>query len=59
MWSTLNETSFSSKSENAKAATRGILEEKVFLEISPKSQENTCARASFLIKLNVSGLQLY
>ena len=32
---------------------------KVFLEISQNSQENTCARVSFLIKLQVSGLQLY
>ena len=32
---------------------------KVFLEISQNSQENTCARASFLIKLQASGLQLY
>ena len=30
-----------------------------FLEISQKSQENTCARISFLIKLQVLGLQLY
>ena len=34
-----------------KAATRGVLEKKVFLEISQNSQENTCARAFFLIKL--------
>ena len=27
--------------------------EKVFLEISQNSQENTCARISFLIKLQV------
>ena len=33
--------------------------EKVFLEISQNSQENTCARVSFLIKLQASGLQLY
>ena len=33
------------------AATRGVLYKKVFLEISQYSQENTCARASFLIKL--------
>ena len=33
------------------AATRSILQEKVFLEISQNSQENTCARVSFLIKL--------
>ena len=29
---------------------------KVFLEISQNSQENTCARVSFLIKLQASGL---
>ena len=32
---------------------------KVFLEISQNSQENTCARVSFLIKLQTWGLQLY
>ena len=32
---------------------------KTFLEISQNSQENICARVSFLIKLQVSGLQLY
>ena len=31
--------------------------EKVFLEISQNSQENTCARASFLIKLQASDLR--
>ena len=31
--------------------TRGVLWEKVFLEVSQNSQENTCARVSFLIKL--------
>ena len=31
------------------AATRCVLKEKVFLEISQNSQENTCARVSFLI----------
>ena len=41
----------------AEAATRGILCKKVFLEISPNAQENTCARVSFLIK--VAGPQLY
>ena len=29
------------------------------LEISQNSQENTCVRASFLIKLQASGLRLY
>ena len=33
------------------AVTGGPLQEKVFLEISKNSQENTCARASFLTKL--------
>ena len=33
------------------AVTRGVLCKKVFLEISQNSQENTCARVSFLIKL--------
>ena len=32
---------------------------KVFLEISQNSRENTFARASLLIKLQASGLQLY
>ena len=32
---------------------------KVFLEISQNSQENTCASVSFLIKLQVSALQIY
>ena len=32
---------------------------KVFLKISQNSQENTCARVSFLIKLQVSGLQVF
>ena len=32
---------------------------KVLLKISRNSQENTCARASFLINLQTSGLELY
>ena len=36
-------------------ATRGVLCKKVFLEISQNSQENTCPRVSFLIKLQASG----
>ena len=40
------------------AATEGVLYQKVFLEILQNSQENTRARASFLIKLLASG-QLY
>ena len=33
--------------------------EKIFLEITQNSQENTCAKVSFLIKLQVLTLQLY
>ena len=44
---------------SSKAASRGALCKKVFSEISQSSQENTCARVFFLIKLLVSGLQLY
>ena len=32
---------------------------KVFLKISQNSQENTCTRVYFLIKLQNSGMQLY
>ena len=32
---------------------------KVFLEISQNSQEKTCARVSFLIKLQSSDLQIF
>ena len=32
---------------------------KMFLKISQNSQENTCARVSFLTKLQASGLKLY
>ena len=38
-------------SSNTKAATRGVLWKKLFLEISQNWQENTGVRASFLIKL--------
>ena len=37
----------------------GVLQEKVFLKILQYSQENTCARDSFLIQLQAPGLQLY
>ena len=41
------------------AVVRRCFVEKVFLEISRNSQENTCARASFLINLQALDLQLY
>ena len=37
--------------QKLEAATGGILEKSVFLEISLNSQEKTCARASLFIKL--------
>ena len=36
-----------------------ILLVRVMQKISQNPQENTCARVSFLIKLQASGLQLY
>ena len=43
----------------SEAVVRSCSVKKVFLEISQNSQENTCARVSFLIKLPASCLQLY
>ena len=43
----------------SEAATGGVLQEKVFLEILQNSQENVFTRVSFLIKLQASDLQLY
>ena len=37
------------------AVTRSFSVKKVFLKISQNSQENTCTRVSFLIKLQTSG----
>ena len=44
--------------EFSEAVAQRCSVKKVLLEISQNSQENTCARASFLIKLQAS-LQLY
>ena len=41
---------------HAEAIVQSCSVKKVFLEISQNSQENTCARVSFLIKLQASGL---
>ena len=38
----------------SEAVARSCAVKKVFLEISQKSQENTCAKVSFLVKLQVS-----
>ena len=45
--------------EVTEAAVRKCSVNKTFLEISQIWQENTCARDSFLIKLQVCGMQLY
>ena len=39
-----------------RSSHRGVLCKKVFLKISQNSQENTCARVSFLIKFQALGL---
>ena len=44
--------------QDLKAVVQRCSVKKVFLEISQNSQENICARVSFLIKLQAS-LQLY
>ena len=49
---------FKLQQEISEAVDRRCSVKKVFLEISQNSQENTCARVSFLIKLQ-TGLQLY
>ena len=68
---TKNKNSFSKakkKGKSTKVSGKFISQEpvvqrcsvkKVFLEISQNSQENPCARVSFLITLQASGLQLY
>ena len=47
------------KSDTPEAVVQRCSVKKVFLEISQNSQENTCARVSFLIKLQASDLQLH
>ena len=40
----------------SEAATLGVLWKRLFLRFSQNSQEDTCVRASFLLKLQASGL---
>ena len=58
-WSKSFISNFMIKNNVSEVATRGVLCKKAFLEISQNSQGNTCARVSFLIKFQASGLQLY
>ena len=44
---------------NAEAATRGVLQKKGVLRYFTEFTGNTCARVSFLIKLQALDLQLY
>ena len=44
---------------DVEAVVRRCSIEKVYLEISQISQDNNCARISFLITLQALGLQLY
>ena len=46
------------KRNHTEAVTWRCSVKKVFLEISQNSQENVCARVSFLIKLHASDLQI-
>ena len=52
-------TTFIYTLQRAQEATGDVQQEKVFLEISQNSKGNTCARASFLIKLQTYDLQVY
>ena len=45
--------------ENTEAVVQRCSVKKVFLEISQNSQENTCARVCFLIKLQASGTSVF
>ena len=45
--------------DTAEASTGGVVWKKVFLILSQNSEENTCARVSFSIKLQASGPQLH
>ena len=48
---TLSESKYSISNIKTEAASQRCSAKKVFLEILQNSQENTCARVSFLIKL--------
>ena len=46
---------FSANLQRPETATGGVLSKMVFLKVSQSSQENSCARVSFLIMLQASG----
>ena len=47
------------KNKDKKKQPPEVFWKKLFLEILQKSQEDTCARVSFLTKLQALGLQFY
>ena len=51
-----SQNSLNHKQESIEAVVQRCSVKKVFLKISQNSQENTCTRVSFLIKLQTSGL---
>ena len=56
IWTALSNLSVSRRSKfSSLSSHQRCSVKKVFLEISQNSQENTCARVSFLIKLQASG----
>ena len=54
----LRNNGFSETFPSVEVVAPEVFCEKVFLEISQNSQEKTCPRVSFLIKLQAWGLQL-
>ena len=48
---------FESNCYKGRSSRPDVFCKKLFLEISQNSQENTCARVSFLTKLQASGLR--
>ena len=52
-------SSFTHPPSYTEAVVQKCSVKKMFLEISKNSLENACARISFLVKLQVGGLQLY
>ena len=59
MYQEAESQNYSIKKLQQQAVVQRCSVKKVLLEISQNSQENTCARVSFLKKLQASGLQLY
>ena len=59
IWNLFKVTNKETRAMSLQKQLTDVLSKKLFLKILQNSQENTCARVSFLIKLPASGLQLY